>query len=108
MKVKFIKQTFVGKPVVPGDIIDVDQVTGKRLISRKIAELVIGIDGEVPQVEEVSDETTFADFSYEKLTNKELFDLCKQKEIELDKTMINGKTQEEKRAYLISKLTEGE
>lgn len=130
MKVKMTKPTFIGgKAVVIGDEITLEDSIAIRLVSRKIAvqvvdyseaikDVVADIPEEVPEEvakevpeeikEDVPDETTFEDLSYEKLTNKELADLCKQKGIELDKSMSNGKTQEEKRAYLISKLTEGE
>ena len=42
--------------------------------------------------------------AYDTMKPKALFDLCKTRELALEKEKINGKTQEEKKAYLISVL----
>jgi hypothetical protein len=47
-------------------------------------------------------------YDYTKMDNKALFALCKERNIVLQKEMVNGKTPEEKQAYLISKLEEAD
>lgn len=104
MKVKILKQTSFMKE---GQELLVDEATAKRWIRHGIAEQIIeedtslgSIPDEVSEVEEV-EETAETE---KELTNKELFELCKEKEIELDKKMINGKSAEDKRAYLMEML----
>ena len=95
MKIKVLKLTNISSgPIKPGEEIIVDDALGSRLCKNKIAE-IIEPEQEQEEIEEAS---------MDSLTVKELFNLCKEKEIELDKTMINGKSADEKKEYMISKL----
>lgn len=88
MKIRMlVSTTYRGKFLNIGNVQEVDNETGNRFIKNRIA---------IEVVEEV-------DIS--SLTNKELFAICKEKEIELDKAKINGKTAKEKKDYLLSMLS---
>ena len=109
MKIRMNKYTFIEKPVKPGDEITVSEDVGKRLCSRGIAEQMFELEAQQEEAVDGEDEVQVfsEDPSYEALSTKELFNLCKEKGIELDKSEVNGKTAEEKRAYLVSKLEVG-
>lgn len=106
MKIMFLKMTFFGKPVLPGDFLDVSEADGSRLVSKGIAAKVE--EDEPGQINETESEPVFEPESIEDMTTKELFALCKEQNLELEKKMINGKTDKEKKEYLLSVLSQAE
>lgn len=78
---------------------DVDNSLAKRWIERGIAEII----EEVKNVEVEEDKQPKA---YKDMEPKDLFSLCKERGIKLEKENINGKKIKEKKIYLISKLNE--
>ena len=109
MNIMFLKMTYFGKTVNPGDILDVSEADGKRLVSRGIAAKVEEVEPEqIYEPEVVEEVVEEAQPSLDKMATKELFELCKAQGLELEKKMINGKTDEERRAYLLSMLNKTE
>lgn len=116
MKVKMLKGTYIGRPLNVGDIVALDDVTAARLQNRGIAEIIaepVEITEEVEQdavdapeepQDDLEGDAVPEAIDLHSLTTKELFELCKQSNITLDKAKINGKTTEEKQAYLIGML----
>lgn len=100
MLIRFKVPTTISSGFVKsGEEKEVDSTLGKRLCSRNIAEEVY-VEHESEEVEE----ETIAIKNLDSLSVKELFNLCKEEEIKLDKEQINGKTAAEKKEYMISKL----
>lgn len=82
---------------------DIPSDIALRWAQRGIAKIVVeASEPETEDVEEFVGQDAVVDYSG--YTVKQLFEMCKEKGIELEKDMINGKTQEEKHAYLVSKL----
>lgn len=103
MKVKMlVSTTFRGRFLKNGDEVVIDNESGKRFINNKIA---IQLEEEKPEVVEDNELEDIEEVDINSLSNKELFNLCKEKEIELDKNEINGKSAKEKKEYLLSVLS---
>jgi len=80
--------TYHDKALKIGDVVDVSEEVAVRWETNGIAEIV-------EETEEVA---------IEDMSAKELFALCKARKIELEKTEVNGKSEAEKKAYLLSML----
>ena len=92
MKVKLTKHTYIDKALKPGDIIEVDQTKGDRLIKNNIAE-------------PVKDSIKIKD-KPEELTAKDLFNICKEAGLSISKEAIKGKTEKQKRNYFLAVIEE--
>jgi len=93
MKVKMLKQTFINKPLVIGEEVELLSDLAVRLIKRGIAE-------------EMIPRNDAGEPDYSSMSNKELFVLCKERGIVLDKELYTSKSAEEKKEYLIERLSE--
>lgn len=72
---------------------DIPSDVAKRWLAIGIAKADIA-EPETPEID------------YNLMSAKELFEVCKEKGIELEKEQINGKKEAEKKAYLLTKLSE--
>jgi len=103
MKIRMlVSTTYRGKFFNIGNVQEVDNETGNRFVRNRIAIEEVE-SNEV--IKEQESEQVVEEVDISSLTNKELFAICKEKEIELDKTKINGKTAKEKKDYLLSMLS---
>ena len=94
-----LKQTFLDKAVRIGDEVEVSETVGARLIRNKIAKPVF--------IEEVETEKPEEETKIDRApTAKELFEECKLLSIKMDKAMLKGKSEEEKKEYLSGLLVE--
>lgn len=115
MKIQMlVSTTYGGRFLKIGDLVEIDNEAGKRFVKNRIAiqleeekaEEAEADIGEVDEPEEKSEaEEMVEEVDINTLSNKELFNLCNEKEIELDKTKINGKTAKEKKEYLLLMLS---
>lgn len=101
MKVKMLKTTSYQGLRKIGEVEEVPVEVANRWLAKGIAVTMVDeivanapVEAEIPSFE-----------GYEDKSPKELFALCKARGIELNKEMINGKTPDEKKAYLISMLS---
>ena len=100
MKVKILKQTYISKALFPNEEVEVNEETGRRLIRNKIAEPVEFVETETVNTEVETEEAA----AEKEVSAKELFERCKELGIEMDKSKIKGKSEEEKKEYLLSLL----
>jgi hypothetical protein len=106
MKIRMlVSTTYRGKFLKDGNVQEVDNETGNRFVKNRIAIEVVEETESNETIKEQESEQVVEEVDISSLTNKELFAICKEKEIELDKAKINGKTAKEKKDYLLSMLS---
>lgn len=92
MKIRMIKSTHFGYSRKENEVFDdVPDAVCTRWANAGIAYIC-------------EDPASYKPEAYDAMKPKALFDLCKARELTLEKEKINGKTQDEKKAYLISVL----
>ena len=102
--VKMLVATAFNGPKKPGDIISVPEATAKRWAKLGIAEIIDVVEEDEVVEEEVveadveeTEEELVQAVDYESMPGKALFDLCKEKGIEVEAR--------QPKAYYIEKLT---
>lgn len=90
-----VQTTFGGGPLFPGDSIDVEEKVAKRWFNNGIATPVVQEVQEKQEVQNEQEEEVF-EVDYSKMTAKELYILCKGKNLEV--------LPKQSRKYYIEKL----
>jgi hypothetical protein len=108
MKVKILKHTFHNGPLKPGDVIDLQDNIANRFFGRGIAEPHLGTQDAVHSFVSTSEDDPIVPTpeqeasTLESMTAKELFDYVKQNNIRYDGQSLKGKSDEQRKEYLLT------
>ena len=123
MKVKMLKQTHLGKPLMAGEVVELQDNIANRFVSRGIAEMFVGHSGE-PIVFKDNFDAIGSDAAYEdeglvepedsdsddklfdKMSAKALFDYIKSQGIKYDGSKLKNKNERDRKAYLLTLVKE--